>query len=178
MSAEQTGVYKIIFAGPVGAGKTEAIRSLSDKPVVTTEEVASDDAKLLKKNTTVAMDYGIMKLATGEQVRLYGTPGQKRFDFMWEILSENALGLVLLLNATYADPVQDLHDYMQSFLPLIKSSSMVVGVTHSEQMPWDLHQRLSDALAAQDLPAIVMPVDARDKEQMTQLVTTLVYAII
>ena len=55
---------------------------------------------------------------------------------------------------------------------------MVVGVTHSEQMPWDLHQRLSDALAAQDLPAIVMPVDARNKEQMTQLVTTLVYAII
>ena len=47
--------YKIIFAGPVGVGKTEAIRSLSDKEVVTTEEIASDDVKNLKKTTTVAM---------------------------------------------------------------------------------------------------------------------------
>lgn len=170
--------FKIIIAGPVGAGKTEAIRSLSDKEVVTTEEIASDDTKLLKKTTTVAMDYGIMKLETGEQVRLYGTPGQKRFDFMWEILSENALGLVLLLNATYDDPVQDLKDYMESFLPLIESSTMVVGVTHAESMPWDLHQRLTDELIRQGVPAIVMTVDARDKEQMAQLVSVLVYAII
>ena len=84
--------YKIIIAGPVGAGKTEAIRVLSDKGVVSTEEAASDDVKKMKKTTTVAMDYGIMKLDSNEQVRLYGTPGQKRFDFMWDILSENALG--------------------------------------------------------------------------------------
>lgn len=172
------GVYKIIFAGPVGAGKTEAIRSLSDKEVVTTEEIASDDVKHLKKTTTVAMDYGIMKLATGEQVRLYGTPGQKRFDFMWEILSENALGLILLVNATDADPLQDMKDYMQSFLPLINSSAMVVGITHAEDMPWDLHQQLSEELMRQGLPANVIPVDARDKEQMAQLVSTLVYAIL
>lgn len=171
-------IYKIILAGPVGAGKTEAIRSLSDKEVVTTEEIASDDTKLLKKTTTVAMDYGIMKLPSGEQVRLYGTPGQKRFDFMWEILSENALGLVLLLNATYDDPVQDLRDYMTSFLPLINSSAMVVGVTHAENMPWDLHERLSDELLKHGVPANVMTVDARDKEQMAQLVSVLIYAII
>ena len=100
--------YKLIIAGPVGAGKTAAIRSLSDKGVVTTEEVASDDVSKMKKTTTVAMDYGVMKLDSGEQVRLYGTPGQRRFDFMWEILSENALGLVLLLNAKEPDPVTDL----------------------------------------------------------------------
>ena len=171
-------IYKIILAGPVGAGKTEAIRSLSDKEVVTTEEVASDDTKLLKKTTTVAMDYGIMKLPTGEQVRLYGTPGQNRFDFIWEILSENALGLVLLLNATYPDPVQDLKEYMESFLPLINSSAMVVGVTHAEDMPWDLHERLSDEMMRQGVRANVMTVDARDKEQMAQLVSVLIYAII
>lgn len=177
-SQNQNNIYKIIFAGPVGAGKTEAIRSLSDKEVVTTEEIASDKTKSLKKTTTVAMDYGIMKLATGEQVRLYGTPGQKRFDFMWEILSENALGLVLLLNATYEDPVQDLKDYMASFLPLIESSAMVVGVTHAENMPWDLHQRLTDALLEAGMPANVITVDARDKECMAQLVSVLIYAIL
>lgn len=102
---EQT--YKLIIAGPVGAGKTAAIQVLSDKGVVTTDEVASDDTKLIKKTTTVAMDYGVMILDSGEQVRLYGTPGQRRFDFMWEILSENALGLILLLNAEEKDPVND-----------------------------------------------------------------------
>lgn len=171
-------MYKIILAGPVGVGKTQAITSLSDKAVITTEEVASDDVKKMKHTTTVAMDYGIMKLDTGEQVRLYGTPGQKRFDFMWEILSENALGLVLLINAEAPDPVQDLHDYIDSFRPLIDSSAMVVGITHAENMPWDLHERLSDALVKLGLTANVMTVDARDKTQMAQLIATLIYSIV
>ena len=93
-------VYKLVFAGPVGAGKTTAIQTLSDIEVVSTDAHASDEVRLLKKTTTVAMDYGLMKLASGDQVRLYGTPGQQRFDFMWEILSENALGLVLMLKAS------------------------------------------------------------------------------
>ena len=177
MSITTNDTYKIIFAGPVGAGKTQAIRSLSDKEVVTTEELASDDVKMMKKTTTVAMDYGIMKLPTGEQVRLYGTPGQKRFDFMWEILSENALGLILLINATNPDPVQDMKDYMESFLPLIHSSAMIVGVTHAENMPWDLHQRLTDELVKMNIPANVIVVDAREKEQMSQLVSVLIHSI-
>lgn len=177
MSTINHDSYKIIFAGPVGVGKTQAIRSLSDKEVVTTEEIASDDVKNIKKTTTVAMDYGIMKLPTGEQVRLYGTPGQKRFDFMWEILSENALGLILLINAEGPDPVQDMKDYMESFLPLIKSSTMIVGITHAENMPWDLHQRLTDELVNMNILANVIAVDARDKEQMMQLVSILIYAI-
>lgn len=169
--------YKLIIAGPVGAGKTEAIRSLSDKGVVTTEEIASDHVSKMKKTTTVAMDYGVMKLDSGEQVRLYGTPGQRRFDFMWEILSENALGLVLLLNAEEPDPVADLGYYLESFSPLIAGSALVVGVTHCENAPWDLHQRLSDYLVEKGVAANVTLVDARDKEQMRQLVRSLVYMI-
>lgn len=169
--------YKLIIAGPVGVGKTEAIRSLSDKGIVTTEEVASDDVKLMKKTTTVAMDYGVMKLETGEQVRLYGTPGQRRFDFMWEILSENALGLVLLLNAEESDPVADLHYYLDKFMPLIKSSALVVGVTHAENMPWDLHGKLSQALNERGVPPNVMTVDARERSQMQELVRSLIYMI-
>ncbi|MDO4427627.1 MAG: ATP/GTP-binding protein [Moraxella sp.] len=169
--------YKLIVAGPVGAGKTEAIRSLSDKGIVTTEEVASDEIKYQKKTTTVAMDYGVMKLDSGEQVRLYGTPGQRRFDFMWEILSENALGLVLLLNATEADPVADLHYYLDAFMPLIASSALVVGITHAEDMPWDLHDRLTAALMERGMTANVSVVDAREKEQMRLLVRSLIYMI-
>ena len=155
---EQT--YKLIIAGPVGAGKTAAIQVLSDKGVVTTDEVASDDTKLIKKTTTVAMDYGVMILDSGEQVRLYGTPGQRRFDFMWEILSEN-----------------DLDYYLDAFSPLIKSSALVVGVTHAENMPWDLHETLSKRLMERGVGANVMIVDARDREQMRRMVRSLIYMI-
>ena len=172
---EQT--YKLIIAGPVGAGKTAAIQVLSDKGVVTTDEVASDDTKLIKKTTTVAMDYGVMILDSGEQVRLYGTPGQRRFDFMWEILSENALGLILLLNAEEKDPVNDLDYYLDAFSPLIKSSVLVVGVTHAENMPWDLHETLSKRLMVRGVGANVMIVDARDREQMRRMVRSLIYMI-
>lgn len=172
---EQT--YKLIIAGPVGAGKTAAIQVLSDKGVVTTDEVASDDTKLIKKTTTVAMDYGVMILDSGEQVRLYGTPGQRRFDFMWEILSENALGLILLLNAEEKDPVNDLDYYLDAFSPLIKNSALVVGVTHAENMPWDLHETLSKRLMERGVGANVMIVDARDREQMRRMVRSLIYMI-
>ncbi len=84
--------HKIIFAGPVGAGKTTAIKSLSDIPVMTTDEDATDMTTNRKPQTTVAMDYGLLKLEGGERVHLYGTPGQERFDFMWDILTEGGLG--------------------------------------------------------------------------------------
>lgn len=80
--------HKIIFTGPVGAGKTTAITSISDVPTLRTDEIASDMTKNRKSETTVAMDYGILNLGNGERVHLYGTPGQERFNFMWDILTE------------------------------------------------------------------------------------------
>lgn len=172
---EQT--YKLIIAGPVGAGKTAAIQVLSDKGVVTTDEVASDEVKFMKKTTTVAMDYGVMILDSGEQVRIYGTPGQRRFVFMWEILSENALGLILLLNAQEPNPVADLDYYLDAFSPLINSSALVVGVTHAEDMDWDLHDKLSTRLMERGIATNVMVVDAREREEMRRMVRSLVYMI-
>ena len=136
-------IYKLVFAGPVGAGKTTAIQSLSDIEVVRTEANASDEVRLLKQTTTVAMDYGRMNLPNGDQVRLFGTPGQKRFDFMWDILTENALGLVLMLNASAEDPVDDLRTYVTAFRSFIDSTALVVGLTHVENGSWDTRQRLA-----------------------------------
>ena len=96
--------YKIIFTGPVGAGKTTAIASLSDIPPVSTEEKATDFSNPEKLNTTVALDYGKVTLEGGGCIHLYGTPGQKRFDFMWDILTTGGLGLILLLDNTRTDP--------------------------------------------------------------------------
>jgi len=124
--------WSILFAGPVGAGKTEAIRTISDIDVVGTEEGATDEVAQLKDNTTVAMDMGLMRLDGGDKVRLYGAPGQKRFDFMWDILLEQACGLVVLVDHSRPDPVGDLHFYLGQMCERMggRQVPVVVGVTH------------------------------------------------
>ena len=61
---------------------------------IKTDEAASDMTKTRKAGTTVAMDYGVMHLDDGEKIHLYGTPGQARFDFMWDILTTGGIGLI------------------------------------------------------------------------------------
>ncbi|MBS0407464.1 MAG: ATP/GTP-binding protein [Proteobacteria bacterium] len=170
-------IYKLVFAGPVGAGKTTAIQTLSDIEVVRTEASASDAVKNLKPTTTVAMDYGLMKLASGDQVRLYGTPGQKRFDFMWEILTENALGLVLMIKGNAADPVADLRAYVSEFRDFIDRTSLVVGITHTDSGAWQTRQIVSREMVELGLPPTAMDTDARSRNHMAILVKALIYGI-
>lgn len=170
-------IYKIVIVGPVGAGKTQAVKVLSDIEVVSTEAAATDGVGAVKAETTVAMDYGVLNLPGGDRVRLYGTPGQERFDFMWEILSENALGVVLLLDGSAPDPVADLRAYVAAFRRIIDETTLVVGITHSS---WgDRHVRPAAAaeLARLGLPATVMNVDARERAEMVTLVKTLIYSL-
>lgn len=73
--------FKIVFAGGMGAGKTEAIRSLSEIPVLQTEAFNTDAQRHTKLETTVGIDYGEITLDENLTIGLYGTPGQSRFDF-------------------------------------------------------------------------------------------------
>ena len=133
MRSERARHNKIIFSGTVGAGKSTAINALSDIPPVSTEAVASDDTAKLKKTTTVAMDYGVLNLPDGEKVMLYGTPGQERFSFMWDILSEGGIGLVLLINNANPDPLADLKIYLDAFKDFISKTAVTIGVRRE---PW------------------------------------------
>ena len=100
--------HKIIFSGPVGAGKTTAITALSDEPPIETEALASDHTRLIKEKTTVAMDYGVLKLDGSERIHLYCTPGQERFEFIWKILSDSALGVDHLINNSRKETMVDM----------------------------------------------------------------------
>jgi signal recognition particle receptor subunit beta len=126
--------WSILFAGPVGAGKTQAVCTISDIDVVDTEAAALDDTLLRKDNTTVAMDMGVMHLDGGDKVRLYGAPGQARFDFMWDILLEQACGLVLLIDHSRPDPIKDLSFYIDQMYERmgVRPIPVVVGVTHMD----------------------------------------------
>ncbi len=119
---------KILITGPMGAGKTTAIAAVSEVAPVKTEAVNSDLEQHSKSHTTVALDYGQVQLAGGDRLRLYGTPGQKRFNVMWQILAKGAFGVVILIDLTRPDPLGDLRDYAQDFADVIRNSSGVIGL--------------------------------------------------
>jgi len=92
-------VYKIVVTGPFNSGKTAFIRTISDIDVVMTERRITTAERGIKASTTVAMDYGRVEL-DGRTLHLYGTPGQARFNFMWEILAREMSGFIVLADST------------------------------------------------------------------------------
>ncbi len=169
--------YKIIFTGPVGAGKTTSINALSDTPVICTDESATDMTQTHKPNTTVAMDYGIMKISESERIHLYGTPGQERFDFMWEILTEGGIGLVLLLDNTRPDPFKDMHFFLNAFSDFIDGRRVAIGVTRMDIKSSPTIEDYHASLEPTGLKPPIFDVDARKREDVATLVRALLYAI-
>lgn len=170
----------ILFAGPVGAGKTQAIQTISDIAVVDTEAAATDETALLKQSTTVAMDMGVMLLGSHDKVRLYGAPGQDRFDFMWDILLEQSRGVVLLIDHSRPQPLEDLAYYMGQLMQRMGARvvPVVVGVTHTDMgEPLDLEsyrQHVGAPGAVRPLqPVPVLEVDARSLHDVKTLLLTL-----
>jgi signal recognition particle receptor subunit beta len=94
---------KILIAGGFGAGKTTMVGSVSEIRPLQTEEVLTgtdgyDDTSGVegKRTTTVTMDFGRITITEDLQLYLFGTPGQDRFWFLWDELSQGALGAVVL----------------------------------------------------------------------------------
>ena len=95
---------KVLVAGGFGVGKTTFVNTLSEIEPLSTEEMltavsaATDrlDGVENKATTTVALDFGRITLSPSHVLYLFGTPGQERFWFMWDELSEGALGAVVL----------------------------------------------------------------------------------
>ncbi len=169
--------HKIIFTGPVGAGKTTAIKTLSDTPVISTEQYATDGVKDKKEKTTVAMDYGMVRLDEGNSIHLYGTPGQSRFDFMWEILVENAIGVVILVDNANDAPLKDLDFFLTSFSKLIRGKAVVVGLTRTDLR---VQHKLNDyhqVLKSHQFNSPVFEVDARKGREVSMLVQALLFSV-
>lgn len=167
------GENKIIFTGPVGVGKTTAINAISDGETLSTEAQATDETLELKNNTTVAMDYGTLSLDGGGMIHLYGTPGQDRFDFMWDILTESGIGLVLLLDNTREDPLEDMTHYLNAFKNFINDREVVIGVNRygEKNRPglYSYHTRLQEM----GMSSPVFEVDSRKKDDVKVLLLAL-----
>jgi len=165
---------KIVFTGCVGAGKTTAIRTISEKGVISTD-VKPSEASVIKRKptTTVAMDYGELTLEGGDKLYLYGTPGQRRFEFMTDILTKSALGLIVLIDNTHAKPLDEMDYYLNLNHKFLLHNPAVIGVTHYDQATQPSIDDYYAALAERGDPWPVLHADARSLADIKLLLNTL-----
>lgn len=164
--------HKILFTGTMGAGKTSAIGAISEVSPLRTE-ARNTDQSLAKATTTVGLDYGEVTLENGEKLRLYGTPGQKRFAFMWSILARGALGLVILIDNSRPDPLADLDVYLEGFSQLIADAGCVVAVGRTETHPEPGLDAFARHLEARGVLCPVLPANATRAEDVLALIQLL-----
>jgi uncharacterized protein len=169
-------IIKLVVTGPVGAGKSTFIRTISEIEVVDTDRIATDETADIKAKTTVAFDFGRLQIAPECALQIYGTPGQERFDFMWDMLIEQANAFILLVAAhrphefRYA---RRIAQYMQQR----RSLPMMVGITHSDHADAWSEANIALALGYRQgtvMPPIVM-VNPNEFESTSQAVMTIMH---
>jgi len=171
---------KIVIAGGFGVGKTTLVGSVSEivplrtEALVTNESAGVDDLASTpgKATTTVAMDFGRLTLAEDLVLYLFGTPGQRRFWFMWDDLCRGAIGAIVIVDTNRLDESFAPLDYFES-----KGLPFIVAVNQfDDTVMYDLPD-VRNALA---LPAEVplIRIDARDRESSKRaLVRVTEYAL-
>lgn len=124
-------IMRLVITGPVGAGKSTFIRSVSEIEVVDTDRQATDETKLLKPKTTVAFDFGRLQFSPNMALHLYGTPGQSRFDFMWDILICKAHAYMVLIPANRPSEFRYARRII-NFMEQRAKIPMIIGLTHTD----------------------------------------------
>jgi small GTP-binding protein len=130
---------KMVVTGPFNAGKTEFIRSVSEIDVVNTERrVSSVSERVVKEATTVAMDFGRITVDEDLVLYLFGTPGQRRFDFMWEILSEGMLGFVVMVDSTRPETFREARSILETFHAYAPTPYVVAANKQDKEDAWEI----------------------------------------
>jgi uncharacterized protein len=167
---------KIVVTGPYSSGKTEFIRAVSEIEVVSTERKVSRDTEKIKEATTVAMDFGRITVGDNLSLYLFGTPGQKRFDFMWEILSEGMLGFVVMVDSTRPETFREARSILQTFKAYAPTPYVLAVNKQDCEDAWDIEDvRVALRL---DSSVKVLPCVATQKETVKKVLLELLYTIL
>ncbi len=168
---------KMVITGPFSSGKTEFIRSISEIDVVTTERgISSEAERVVKESTTVAMDFGRITVDDDLVLYLFGTPGQRRFDFMWEILAEGMLGFVVMVDSTKPETFREAKSILETFRAYAPTPYVVAA--NKQDMPdaWNTDD-LRIALRIEE-GIKLLPCVASSKESVKSVLLELLYSIL
>jgi uncharacterized protein len=167
---------KMVVTGPFSAGKTQFIHSVSEIDVVSTERKISVDAEKVKNTTTVAMDFGRITVDEDLVLYLFGTPGQRRFDFMWEILSEGMLGFIVMVDSTRPETFREARSILETFRAYAPTPYVVAANKQDREDAWDLNDmRISLRL---DPKVKLLPCVAKSKESVKSVLLELLFSIL
>ncbi len=169
---------KVVITGPFSAGKTTLISTISEVAIVGTERDVSDEGKNVKARTTVAMDFGRITFAEDLSLYLFGTPGQRRFEVMWEILSEGMIGFILLVNAADTRSVEEASHILRQFRKYA-DVPYVVGVTHLDDVDQPEPAVLEHVRQTLMVPETVdvIACDPRDREHVKGLMLQILMGV-
>jgi signal recognition particle receptor subunit beta len=167
---------KILVAGGFGVGKTTLVSAVSEIRPLRTEELLTEAGRPVddvsgvegKHTTTVAMDFGRITLREDLVLYLFGTPGQERFWFMWDELSEGALGAVVLADTRRLEDCFAAVDYFER-----RSIPFLVGVNCFEGAARYPAQAVRQALDLDDHVPLLL-CDARDRESVKEILVGVV----
>ena len=167
---------KVVVTGPFAAGKTTLIRTISEITVLSTERGITDSTRKRKPETTVAMDFGRITIDRDLVLYLFGTPGQDRFDFMWEILGEGMIGYLLLVDASREDSVQEAAGILDAF----RTMARVPYVVALNRASAEDHALVDSVRQQLQIPSdvAILECDATDKESVKNVLLALLYAVL
>src|SRR5512141_2505971 len=168
---------KMVVTGPFSAGKTEFIQSVSEIDVVSTERrLSSREERAVKENTTVAMDFGRITIDEDLVLYLFGTPGQRRCDFMWEILSEGMLGFIVLVDSTRPETFREAKRILDTFRAYAPTPYVVAANKQDAPDAW-APEDMRIALRVEE-GVKTLPLVATNKESVKNVLIELLYSIL
>jgi small GTP-binding protein len=167
---------KMVVTGPFNSGKTSFIRSVSEIDVVSTERKITTEAERVKATTTVAMDFGRITVDDELVLYLFGTPGQKRFDFMWEILSEGMLGFIVMVDSARPETFREAKGILHTFRAYAPTPYVVAANKQDLDDAWKVDDLRIALKLSSDIK--MLPCVASDRESVKSVLLQLLYSIL
>jgi len=169
---------RLLIVGSVGSGKTTSIKTVSKLPMISCEAKATEQTVLHRKaTTTVGVEYGALFMRR-TKLHIYGTPGQKRFDFIAPVLCKGAAGMIVMIDNGCNNPLQELHYFLDLHGPYLKKNPGIIAVTHYDDTNAkthliDYHRHVRE----HGFDCAIMCLDAREENQVKKVIMKLLIEI-